>query len=147
MQGRRKPARNGNVFAMQLACTLPCVYAHAAHVHALISKTFTVSACNTSQDASCLYLVLDFVPGGEFFSFLRDYPVRFNARWVVIGSHRAASLQRRQPQCSIVLSRVCTMVMRVCLQLPTQQPWMGHDFDTLPAHISLSEHRCRWLST
>lgn len=28
------------------------------------------------QDASCLYLVLDFVPGGDMFAFLRDLPRR-----------------------------------------------------------------------
>jgi len=41
---------------------------------------FLVNLRGWFQDATCLYLVLDYVAGGEFFSFLRDYPARFNSR-------------------------------------------------------------------
>ncbi len=37
---------------------------------------FLVNLRGTFQDAANLYLVMDFVAGGDFFSFLRDYPRR-----------------------------------------------------------------------
>lgn len=37
---------------------------------------FIVKLQATFQDAACLYLVMDFVPGGEFFTLLRNYPTR-----------------------------------------------------------------------
>jgi hypothetical protein len=51
-----------------LCCDSPaCVCVGPTRTHACLC------VCKTRQDTDNLYLVMDYVPGGEFFTFLRDH--------------------------------------------------------------------------
>ncbi len=77
-----------------LACQRLCARAGAAAAqvrHVLDEKAilayvstaghpFLVNLRGAFQDTNCLHLVLDFVAGGDFFSFLREYPARFGSK-------------------------------------------------------------------
>lgn len=54
------------------------------HILEAVAHPFLVNMWGTFQDDANLYMVMDYVPGGELFSVLRKSQVRMNASHIVI---------------------------------------------------------------
>jgi protein kinase A len=52
------------------------------HMLEAVQHPFIINLWGTFQDASNLYMVMDFVPGGELFTLLRRSNVRHSQTWI-----------------------------------------------------------------